>query len=561
MRNEDSTVWVTFNGEIYNFPELRQELEGRGHRFRSRSDTEVIVHGYEEWGDACVERLWGMFAFALWDTRRRRMLIARDRFGKKPLNYIVRGETIAVASEIPALLATGLSEKRLDLASLGLFWNLQYIPAPGSSFSDIRKLPAGHAMAWEGNRVRTWRYYPPADVTPFRGTPGEAEECLRSVVNDAVRRRLVSDVPVGVALSGGIDSALIAVMAKRTSTSRLMTLTVRPHLEDNSYDEGRYARLTAEGLGAEHHEIRPEPVLLESLGQVISNLGEPFAIASSIPCYYLFKALKQRATVVLTGDGGDENFGGYGYYRHLHLQSLAKVMWPVWAMAYRTLGEVYRLIPSARSWLKSGMAVLRFAQGLPLSEARWEAVRVLRPEAARAWVDGNALKSYAEKCVPHLSETDPTRRRMLSDQFDSMCYHILTKVDITSMAHGVEVRSPLLDHRLADFARSLPLHYLIRRGEGKVILRQLLRGEVPTEVIEKPKTGFGLPLREHFAGSGRNYLTDVLTSPNSTYDVLVNRGEIGKIIDSHCHGRPYQTGLLLKLLVLRLWLEQTKASM
>jgi asparagine synthase (glutamine-hydrolysing) len=560
MANEDGTVHVTFNGEIYNFPELRRLLEEKGHRFRSRSDTEVIVHGYEEWGDACVERFWGMFAFAVWDSRRRRLLAARDRFGKKPLSYLCRAGRFVLASEIPALLATGLSQRKVSLHDLGLFWGLNYLPAPATGLTDVRKLPAGHALSLENGNLRIWMYYPPERVQSFRGTDAQAREQVAALLTDAVRRRLVSDVPVGVTLSGGIDSTLVAATARKLVPGRLVTLTVRPHLDNNRHDEGHYARQTAQHLGTEHYEVRPEPVLLESLGRVIQNLGEPFAIASAIPTYYLYQALKERATVILSGDGGDENFGGYDHYRYLPWRAHALRFAPAWACLYRALSRVYGWVPATRPRLKTVLALLQVAQGRPPSEADWEAARVLRPGARRALWDREP-DACGDTVRMLFSERDPRRLGMLCDQFTSMAYHILTKVDIASMAHAVEVRSPLLDHRLAELARGLPLRLLMNGSEGKLILKDLLRGQVPAEVLSKPKTGFGLPIREVFAGPGRAYLTEVLTAPHPAYDSLVDRRRLPEVIASHCQGRPYHTSLLLKLLVLRLWLESTQADL
>ncbi|MGA3067880.1 MAG: asparagine synthase (glutamine-hydrolyzing), partial [Tepidisphaeraceae bacterium] len=306
MFNEDGQVAVVFNGEIYNFMELRAELESAGHVFRSRCDTEVIVHAYEQWGDDCVPRFWGMFAFAIWDVRRRRMLLARDRFGKKPLNYLHRGQNLVVASEIPAILESGLSSRTADLDALAFFWQLEYIPAPDSAFTDIKKLPAGHSMVFEDGKLRITRYYPPQHIAPFTGSYEQAKDKLRDLLEDATRRRLVSDVPLGVALSGGIDSANVVAAARKLTTGRLVTVTVRPHTEKSEHDEGDFARATALALGTEHHEIRPVPDFRQSFETIINNLGEPFAIASAVPCYYLFATLRTLATVVVTGDGGDE---------------------------------------------------------------------------------------------------------------------------------------------------------------------------------------------------------------------------------------------------------------
>jgi len=561
MANEDGTVRVVFNGEIYNFEELRKELESKGHRFRSRSDTEVIVHAYEEWGDQCITRFWGMFAFCIWDGQRQRLLVARDRFGKKPVNYLCKNNLLVVASEIPAILATSCSSRQASVDGLALFWQLNFIPAPYSAFSDIQKLPAGHAMAYEGGRLRIWRYYPPEQVATFSGTYEDAKAEAKTLLADAVRRRLVSDVPLGITLSGGIDSALVAMAARELNPGRLITLTVRPHLKGNRHDEGEFARITARLLETEHYEIEPQPIILDSIGSVIRNLGEPFAIASAIPAFYLFQALKKQVTVVLSGDGGDELFAGYTHYRSIRWQHLLRKFGAGWTALDQIGNGAYGLAPGLRPLLKTGLALMQFASGLPPSEARWESDRALRP-AYRERLRNNALFLEQTRQIEALfGERNPVKLASLVDQFYNMTYHILTKVDITSMAHSVEVRTPILDHRLAEIGRSLPLGFLIEGKTGKRLLRDLLKGRWPEAHITRPKTGFGLPIREVFANEASGYLLETLMAPHPAYDELVCRNELPRIMAAHKAGRPYQTGLLLKLLVVRLWMQETNCSL
>jgi len=561
MANEDGSALLVFNGEIYNFLELREELEARGHTFRSHSDGEVILHGYEEWGEACVERLWGMFAFAIWDARIRKLLAARDRFGKKPLSYSLQGRGIVLASEIRALLATDLVSRNASRDGLGLFWQLNYIPAPYSAFVQASKLPAGCTMVFEEGDLRVHRYYPPREVAPFRGSFEEACDESRALLRDASRRRLVSDVPLAVTLSGGIDSAVVGAAAREASNSRMVSLTVRPHLEGSRHDEGEQARISADILCTEHHEVRPEPESLESLARVIGSLGEPFAIASAVPSFHLFGALKQHATVVLSGDGGDEIFGGYSWYPRARLQRAARSLGALWRGAYLVTNAAYGFAPPLRTALKAALAALRFAQGLPLSEARWEGQRVLTKDF-RAVVDREELVfDYLERIGDLVGRTDAFHGSMLRDQFDWLPYHVLTKVDATSMAHAVEVRSPLLDHRLAEFARSLPVPYLFRDGVGKAVLRRLLAPRWPTEFLRRPKSGFALPIREVLAASGGNWIREALLSPHPVFHGCVRRDALEETIRSHVAGRPFQTGLLIKLFALRSWFDQSGARL
>lgn len=560
MFNEDRTVVVVFNGEIYNFPELRAELQAKGHIFRSRSDTEVILHAYEEYGDDCVPRFWGMFAFAVWDQKRRRLLVGRDRFGKKPLNYFHRGDTLALASEIPALLETGLSDRRIDLDALGMYWQLEYIPAPRSAFHDIKKLPAGHAMVFEAGQLRQWRYYPPPEVAPFAGSYQDAKDQLNNLLDDAIRRRLVSDVPLGVALSGGIDSAAVLAAARRQTSGRLVTVTIRPHLDNSDQDEGDFARATARQFGTEHHEVRPVPDFTSSFETIIDHLGEPFAIASAIPSFYLFLMLRTMVTVVVSGDGGDELFGGYGHYQQVHTFRKIRSVMPdaLLATSYAGFNAAYGAFTGGRPHLKKALAGIQMIRGTQISDALWEQRRALNAAVLARWRDESSVSALRRDIRGYFNERDALRLQMLVEQFDRMTYHILTKVDITSMSHSVEVRSPLLDHRIADLARSLPTEFLIKDHRGKRILRDIVADVLPPEVLNKPKTGFGIPIRALFANELKGYVTEILNSPHPVYDAFVNRSRVNEIIAAHCAGRPYQTLLLLKLLALRLWIEKTQ---
>ena len=478
------------------------------------------------------------------------------------MNYLHRGDTLVLASEIPAILETGLSARKIDLDALAFFWQLEYIPAPFSAFTDIRKLPAGHAMVFEDGTLRQWQYYPPREIAPFTGSYQDAKDQLNHLLDDATRRRLVSDVPVGLALSGGIDSAVVLAAARKQTTGRLITVTVRPHLKNNEHDEGAFARATAQALGTEHIEISPTPDFELSFERIIQHLGEPFAISSAVPCYYLFEELRKAVTVAVTGDGGDELFCGYDHYRQVQNFHRVQRSLPDWVMrtSYAGFNQAYGKMSVLRPKLKNVLAGIQLLRGLPASDALWEQQRALQPEVLARWREMTGIRSLRQNIAGQFSERDPMRLQMLTEQFDRMTYHILTKVDITSMAHSVEARSPLLDHRVAEFARSLPNEFLTQGNFGKRILRDLAADLLPPEVLSKPKTGFGIPLRELFANQLKDYVTQRLTSSHPVYDLLVNRNRVSEIIDSHSRGKPYQTLLLLKLLSLRLWIEQTGAG-
>lgn len=562
MTNEDNTVGVVFNGEIYNFPELRRDLEAKGHRFKSKSDTEVIVHGYEEYGNEIVERLWGMFAFAIWDSKRMRLLLGRDRYGKKPLVYTERDGQFAAASTIPALLKTGVPRATISMQGLSFFWQWEYIPAPYSAYSDIKKLPAGHAMEYENGKVRIWRYYPPSHVEPFHGSFEDACSKFEMLLEDATRRRLVSDVLVGVTLSAGLDSSSVATMARQVHQGRLVTLTVRPKKMPSATDEGEIARAVAKTLGTEHHEIECAPDLRTSLVKILSDLGEPLAVASLVPAFYVFKSLSQYATVVLTGDGGDESFAGYGHYFNFRRVRLAKALLPAWLLkAGQAWAEVlYASLPFMRQPLKLALAGSNHLLGRRFYDSRFEFRQALKQQYVDKWLFDPITTAFSRTLDGLVDDQHPVRREMLREQFDRMTYHILTKVDVASMASSVEARSPLLDHRIGEFARSLPFEYLATNAHGKQLQRAFLRKHHDSELLKWPKTGFGLPLREHFATDLRAYLTEVLTAPHAVYDAFVRRDQIPLLIARHAAGKPFLTRLLFQLLVFRLWLESNPAT-
>jgi asparagine synthase (glutamine-hydrolysing) len=504
-----------------------------------------------------------MFAFVLWDRRSGRLLAARDRFGKKPLCYAHGPHGFAAASEIPALLALGASERRISLPNLAFFWHLGYIPAPHSGFTDIHKLPAGHALSWQRGRLNVWRYYPPREVRPFRGSYPEAIETFQALLEDAVRRRLVSDVPLGVALSGGLDSACVTAAARGLSSRALVTLTVRPGSPSPEYDEGEWAQATAGALRTDHAEVRPDSKLSESFETIVRHMGEPFAIGSSAPCFYLFQAMKPHATVVLSGDGGDELFAGYPVYRFVRIAQRLRVLFPpaLCRLLYGLLDATYGPARPARPALRGTMLSLQFLMGRPPTDAMWEHRQVLQPGAYRELMPVERIREHQGELASMFAERDPTRLQMVTDQFDNMTYQILSKVDITSMAHAVEVRSPLLDHRIAEFARSLPMAYLAQNGRGKRIVRDSLAGKVPERVLDKRKSGFGLPVREWLAGDGRAWVLDLLTPPAPTFDEVVRRDRIAALVERHRRGRPDVTSLLLRLVALRLWVDQTGARL
>lgn len=476
MCNEDRSVWVVFNGEIYNFAELRRELEGLGHRFVSNSDTEVIVHGWEAWGERCVERLRGMFAFAVWDDRRRVLFLARDRVGIKPLFYYWDGRTLAFASELKALRQCPDLDLAVDPTALFDFLTYLYIPAPKTAYKNVRKLEPGHRLLFDGRRLHAERYWD-WNFAPRPITERKAVEELRALLAETVRLHLVSDVPLGVLLSGGVDSSAVAAFA-----GPVMTFSIGFDVAEHS--ETAFARAVAGRFGTRH--VESTVALAEGkrlLDWMVEWYDEPYYDTSAIPTYLVCREARRHVTVALSGDGGDEVFGGYTHYTRFR----RLMAWDVLPKALRRLvpgrsGERLRLDPLERyAFLMGGMV-------------EHEKARV--PGLAK-FKDYDALWSFRRFWREDLDV--PTRLQYL----DAKTYlpdDILTKVDRASMAVSLEVRPPLLDHRLMEFVATLPTHVRLKGGRLKYLLKKALEGLLPEEILTRKKKGFSVPLRTWLAG-------------------------------------------------------------
>jgi len=558
LANEDRTVWVVFNGEIYNFQELRAELQQQGHTFATRSDTEVIVHLYEQHGEACFHELAGMFAIALWDQRRGRLLLARDRFGKKPLTYAVHDHRLYFASEAKAILALPGVPRTLDAQSLHRYLVFQYVPAPYSIYKGFRKLLPGHYLAGDAHRPlqERQRAYWHLEPRPFDGTYRDAQARLGELLTAAVRKRLIADVPLGAFLSGGMDSSIVVALMRELGVSPLRTFSIG--FSDPRYDETRYARLVATHFQTEHHEHVVTPQAREILDTLAWHYDEPFADSSAIPTYYVSRWARESVTVALTGDAGDECFAGYDRYRAARLAA-----WLDWVppSLRRTLAYGAALWPARRP-RTLGNRLYRFLVALAESPAlcylSW--VTVFPPAALAAGyrrefsaslqLDGPA-QWFAQI---YDSINGPAAEHAIHVDFASyLPYDLLTKVDIASMACSLECRAPLLDHELVAFARSLPLRWRLGIGGGKRILKDWARRRLPPEILRRPKMGFGVPVGEWF----RNELQDVvrarLLSDRSFCRRIFRPEWLQALVESHLSGRANQEHQLWALLMLELW--------
>jgi asparagine synthase (glutamine-hydrolysing) len=557
--NEDRTVAVVLNGEIYNYRELRQRLERAGHRFQTQGDTEVIAHLYEEEGAACVRSLHGMFAFAVWDSRRRQLLLARDRVGKKPLFYCEREGTLAFASELNALLEDPDVPRELDHEALDHYLAYLYVPAPHSVFRSVRKLPPATTLVWRDGRAAFERYWG-LDYSAKRewNDLEELHEEIRDGIRRAVRKRLLADVPLGAFLSGGIDSSAVVAAMAQESDERIKTFSIG--FEQDGFDELPYARQTAELFDTEHHEFVVRPDAIELLPRIVRHYGEPFADSSAIPSFYLAELTRRHVTVALNGDGGDETFAGYYYYVANSVGARLDRL-PLWLRrGAQAVGERLPTNGNVRSTLNR-------ARRLTGSLALHPGERFSRYVACFSPAQRAAL--YTDEFAAGLPATRP--EQIIVDTWDSASGQapldkmlevdattylpgdLLVKMDIATMAYSLEARSPLLDHELMELAASIPAELKLRGRQKKAVLRDALRPWLPAEILDRPKQGFQVPIAAWLRGELRGYARDVLLDPGAL-DRGYHRGDVvERMLDDHAAGRADESPRIWALLVQELW--------
>jgi asparagine synthase (glutamine-hydrolysing) len=560
--NADKSVAVILNGEIYNYRELRHDLEKRGHSFRSQSDTEVLPHLYEEYADEMVQHLNGMFAFALWDSKRRRLLLARDRFGEKPLYWCVFDNTLLFASEPKVLLAHPAVKSSLNLTALRQYLSFDYVPAPLTIYQGINKLPAAHTLTLEDGKIETRSYwclsYETKQPPP---TEAEAAEHLRELLADSVRMRLVSDVPLGVLLSGGVDSSTIAALAVRASSEAVKTFSIS--FAESSFDESLYARAVAKFLGTDHHEERLSADLAANLvGEIGSWMDEPFSDPSLVPTYLLSRFTRKHVTVALGGDGGDELFAGYPMYRgHRWAENYVKV--PQFVRA-RVIEPLIGLLPVKTKNLSFDYKATRFIAGTKYDRVArhhvWfgsfnpdEQEELLTPEVLRN-SDGDIYRE-ARLMLERCDSTDVVEQMQCLDTQLYLAEDILTKVDRASMAVSLEVRAPFLDPRVAEFAASLPANYKLRGRRTKYILKRAIEDLLPPFVTRRGKKGFGVPVAEWLKGKLRPLARDLLSPERVRKAGVFNPDYITRLQDEHERGVANHRKLLWTLLMFELWHE------
>ena len=555
MHNEDSTVWVVQNGEIFNFRELRSELSGAGHRFATQSDTEVLVHGWEEWGEEMVERLNGQFAFAIHDRRRDLVFLARDRVGIKPLHYAVDGDRLVFASELKALLRDPVLRKGVDPVALDQYLAYEFVPSPRSIVRGIAKLRPGHTLTWSQARreAKVRRYGEPALNLDLRSPPDVEQQCvrLRAVLRESVRKELVSDVPLGVFLSGGIDSSAVTAMMTQLGGD-VKSFSVG--FAERSFDEAAHARLVARRLGTDHHELVLEPsMLLGLIPRLPDLLDEPLGDASIIPTYLLSAFTRQHVKVALGGDGGDELFAGYPT---LQAHRLAGYYMRAPALVRRGVVEpVVRRLPVSRDNLSFDFRAKRFVAGAaqPVAERhqRWMGSFAPEERAAVLAVAPEVEDGFADQ----VGSLDPLNQVLAMDMRLYLENDILVKLDRASMMTSLEGRVPLLNNDFVAYATGLPLAMKLRGLRSKFLLKRALRGILPERILDRPKKGFGIPIAEWFRGPLKEQMLEVLSPERLAREGFFRPEVVTGLIGEHLAGRRDNRKQLWTLFAFQAWLE------
>lgn len=561
--NEKKDIVVVYNGEIYNYRENREYLERKGHRFYTSSDTETIVHLYEEFGDKCVEKLQGMFAFALWDSANGRLVLARDRIGIKPLYYYAKDGVLAFASELKALLQHSSIKREINFHALHDYFTYMYVPAPDTIFNDIYKLDPGHIIICENGKIKMHEYWDvcsEADkniVSSMKETDISDRMC--TLMREAVSRHLISDVPVGIFLSGGLDSSSIVAMASEISNNPLKTFSIG--FKDNYYNELDNARLVSQRYGTDHHEYIVGPASIEDIGDILYFFDEPFADSSAIPTYYVSKYSRQNATVALSGDGGDELFGGYGNYKADKIGSLYRRL-PLFVRK-GLIPSMVDVMPDGPDYLSKKAKIKKILNmgNLTAEQGHIFWLSCFSKDAKEELYASNSLKSLAVldsaerygELFAKCAQPDFLNRCICVDIMSILPDDYLTKIDRMSMANSLEVRVPFLDHELVEFAVSVSSKYKLRGLKTKYLLKKIMKNKLPKEIVEGRKKGFSIPLarwfREGFSPLIREFLSEEIIKKRGYF----NSDFIKRISDDHIKGRKDNSKQLWALICFEIW--------
>jgi asparagine synthase (glutamine-hydrolysing) len=559
IHNQDRSSWIVFNGEIYNYLELREKLEKLGHKFYTNSDTEAIVHAYDQYGVDCPKHLRGMFAFAIWNERTQELFLARDRVGKKPLLYALVNGQLIFASEFSALLLHPEISRDIQPEALDYYLSFMCIPAPLTAYRAIRKLEPGHWLRWRAGEIETQRYWQPDFTKKLDISEEEAGERTVEILREAVKVRLMSEVPLGAFLSGGIDSSAVVALMSQESGERVKTFSIG--FDEQDFSELHHARRIAEHIGADHHEFIVRPDAVEVLPLLVEHYGEPYADSSAVPTYYVARETRKHVTVALNGDGGDESFAGYDRYIAMGLT------------------EKYRRVPSLlrESLIKETVNLIPTSptKRSRVNSAKRMLAAVSRPKVDRYehWVSvfNHEMKQplYSDLFREQTVGADPTGlldnwfkrangigildAMLLTDQMTYLPNDLLVKVDIATMAVSLEARSPFLDHHVIEFAASLPQKFKLRGLTSKYLLKKVLRKLLPSENLSRRKMGFGVPIGHWFRGKMQPFLREVILSDKALRRGLFKPEAVRQLVELHACGERDYSHQLWTLLMLELW--------
>ena len=567
ISNEDGSVWIVFNGEIYNYKHLRADLESKGHRFRTATDTETIVHLYEEYGPRCVDALRGMFAFAIWDDSRKSLLLARDRLGKKPLYYAQYDGALLFGSELKCLLQYPGFPRRIHLEAIDHYLSLQYIPDPLSAFRDVQKLPPAHFLTWQCGRVHVERYWQLKYEPKLTASAEELEEELLARLEESVRLRLVSDVPLGVHLSGGIDSSVVTALTARQSSRAVKTFSIG--FEEERFSELPYARAVARQYATDHHEFLLTfgdlPQLIERL---VRYFDEPFADPSAIPMYLLAQKTREHVTVALNGDGGDELFAGYVRHRLDRYADLYARLPGV--LTQELVPSLLRWLPQRldrpgdKNWIAGAKMLGHAARTTPKANfLRWTSFfddrmkqTLWRQDTAAAFHDPKRTVEWLSRISDEAPATGSLDRVLSADTTAYLAGDLLVKADRMTMAHSLEARSPFLDHEFQSWAARLPERCKLNGRTHKYLLKRACSTLLPDTVLKRGKQGFGIPLGAWLRGPLRKWAEDRLLGPGARIHTYLKRESVHMLFKDHVQGRANHANRLWALINFELWLEE-----
>jgi len=563
IHNHDRSKWIVFNGEIYNYREIRADLDERGHKFYTNSDTEAIVHLYDEFGVDCVQYLRGMFVFAIWDERERSLFIGRDRVGKKPLLYShQRNGDLIFGSEFRALLEHPAVSREVEPEAIDHYFSFLCVPAPLTAFKAIRKLEPGHWLRWKDGKIETKRYWLPDFSKKIKITEEEAiDETLR-IVGEATRMRMISEVPLGAFLSGGVDSSTIVALMARESSQPVKTFSIG--FEEEEFSELKYARMVAEHVGAEYNEFIVKPDALDVLPTLVDHYGEPFADSSAIPTYYVSRETRKHVTVALNGDGGDESFAGYERYAAMRA---AEIYNRVPRFLRKGLIEApVNLVPTSEIRRSRAGDAKRFldAANLPATDRYFSWTSVfdvgakgeLFTDEFRSRLNGNPARGVLSNWFTQAKGLGDLDTALLTDQMTYLPNDLLVKVDIASMANSLEARSPFLDHEVLQFAASLPENLKMKGFQPKYLLKKAAARLVPREVIYRRKMGFGVPVGKWFREGMKDFVRGILLSETSLRRGIVKPELLTKYVGEHQNAARDHSQRLWTLLMLELWYQR-----